>query len=347
MLETSNTHRTPRAPGTKEASLRRLAIICLSATLLTSCGMDTTSDPLQVTDTLTAATPATAPPATTPPAGNVHPAPPVQHAAYDHDTHTLILASGPNLTLIDTRTNTQRTVTLPSAPATLRAERGQLLAALPDANTITRVDLRTAIAQPTPVPGGPVDAIDLDGNRTAIILRDTATVTVLQNGNPTATTEKFQGPAQLLPTRDGSVVVLDRLTTALTPIDTTTGTKGAGLRAGQGATNAVTDRYGRILAIDTRGQELLAFSTDPLIMKQRYPVPGAPYGLAYDPTRDLAWVTLTATNELVGYDIAGGEPQERHRLPTITQPNAVAVDPDTGDIYIASANGAGYQVVRV
>ncbi|MEV0699701.1 hypothetical protein AB0I53_17595 [Saccharopolyspora sp. NPDC050389] len=326
--------------------MRRLAIICLSAALLTGCGMDTTSDPLQVTDTLAAATPATAPPATTPPAGTVHPAPPVQHTAYDRDTHTLVLASGPDLTLVDPRTNTQRTLTLPSAPATLRTDRGQLTAALPDTNLITRIDLRTATAQPTQIPGGPVDAIDLDGNRTAVILRDTATVTVLQNGNPTATTEKFQGPAQLLPTH-GGIAVLDRLTTAITPIDPATGTKGAGLRAGQGATNAITDRYGRIITIDTRGQELLAFSTDPLIMKQRYPVPGAPYGLAYDPTRDLAWVTLTATNELVGYDITGGEPQERHRLPTITQPNSVAVDPDTGDIYIASANGAGYQVVRV
>jgi sugar lactone lactonase YvrE len=326
--------------------LRRLAITCLTATLLTGCGVDTASDPLQVTDTLTAATPATAPPTTTPPAGTLHPAPPVQHAAFDRDTHTLVLATGPALTLIDPRTNSQRTVPLPSAPAGLRTERGQLVAALPDSNLITRVDLRTATAQPTPVAGGPVDAVDLDANRLAVALRDTGSVTILQNGNPTATADKLQGAAQLLPAGD-DVYVLDRLTTALTPINPTTGTKGAGLRAGQGATNAITDRYGRIITIDTRGQELLAFSTNPLIMKQRYPVPGTPYGLAYDPTRDLAWVTLTATNELVGYDIAGGEPQERHRLPTISQPNTVAVDPDSGDIYIASANGAGYQVVRM
>ncbi|MGP4018907.1 YncE family protein [Saccharopolyspora sp. 5N708] len=326
--------------------MRRLVITCLTATLLTGCGMDTASDPLQVTDNLTAATPATAPPTTTPPAGTVRPAPPVQLAAFDSDTHTLVLASGPNLILTDPRTNTQRTVTLPSAPADLHTERGQLIAALPDTNLVTRVDLRTATAQSTPVPGGPVDAVDLDANRMAVALRDTATVTVLQNGKPTATADKIQGPAQLLPATDG-IYVLDRLTTALTPINPTTGAKGAGLRAGQGATNAITDRYRRIIAIDTRGQELVAFSTDPLVMKQRYPVPGAPYGLAYDPTRDLAWVTLTATNQLVGYNIAGGEPQERYRLPTINQPNSVAVDPDSGEIYIASANGAGYQVVRV
>jgi sugar lactone lactonase YvrE len=326
--------------------LRRLVITCLTLTLLTGCGMDDSTDPLQVTDTLTAATPATSPPATTPPAGTVHPAPPTQHAAYDRDTHTLVLAAGPQLHLIDTTNGTRRTLDLPAPPANLHAQHGQVLAALPDANQITRIDLRTTTAHPTPVAGAPVDAIDLDPQRTAIALRDTGTITILNHGQPATTTEKFPGPAQLLH-HNGQVYVLDRLTTAITPINTTTGDKGAGLRAGEGATNTTQDRYGRILTIDTRGQALLAFSTDPLILKQRYPVPGAPYALAYDPTTDTAWITLTATNELVGYDIAGGEPQERHRIPTISQPDTIALDPDTKTLYIASANGAGYQVVRM
>lgn len=326
--------------------MRRLVITCLTLTLLAGCGMDDNTDPLQVTDTLTEARPATAPPTTTPPAGTAHPAPPTQHTAYDRDTRTLVLATGPQLQLIDTTNGNRRTVDLPAAPANIHARSGQLLAALPDAGQITRVDLRTATAHPTPVPGGPVDAVDLDAQRTAVIQRDTATVTILTDGRPGVTTEKFEGPAQLLD-HAGQLYVLDRLTTAITPIDPANGDKGAGLRAGQGATNAVQDRYGRILTIDTRGQALLAFSTDPLIHKQRYPVPGAPYALAYDPTTDIAWITLTATNEVVGYDIAGGEPQERHRIPTISQPDSLAVDPDNQTLYIASANGAGYQVVRM
>ncbi|RRO20566.1 hypothetical protein EIL87_01395 [Saccharopolyspora rhizosphaerae] len=326
--------------------MRRLITTCLTLTLLAGCGADDNTDPLQVTDTLRAATPATAPPATTPPAGTVHPAPPVQHTAYDRDTRTLVLAAGPQLHLIDTATGHRRTLDLPAPPGNLRAKGGQVLAALPDAHQITRVDLRTATAHPTPVPGAPVDALDLDPHRTAVALRDTATVTILTDGRPTTTTEKFQGPARLL-VQGGRLHVLDRLTTAITPVDPTNGGKGAGLRAGQGATSAVQDRYGRILTIDTRGQALLAFSTDPLILKQRYPVPGAPYGLAYDPGTDTAWTTLTATNELVGYDIAGGEPQERHRIPTISQPDSLTLDPDTHTLYIASANGAGYQVVRM
>ena len=62
---------------------------------------------------------------------------------------------------------------------------------------------------------------------------------------------------------------------------------------------------------DTRGGALLAFSLDPLLLRQNYPVPGAPYAIAYDRERDLAWVTLTETNEVVGYDVAGENSRRR------------------------------------
>jgi DNA-binding beta-propeller fold protein YncE len=102
-----------------------------------------------------------------------------------------------------------------------------------------------------------------------------------------------------------------------------------------------------VLVADTKGGALLAFSLDPLLMRQRYPVPGAPYGLAYDPKRDLLWVTLTATNEVVGFDVTGGEPEEKHRFPTVEQPNNVAVDPISGRVIVASATGKGIQVIAV
>ena len=92
---------------------------------------------------------------------------------------------------------------------------------------------------------------------------------------------------------------------------------------------------------------LMLTEDDPLLMRQRYPVPGAPYGLAYDPKRDLLWVTLTATNEVVAFDVAGGEPEEKHRFPTVEQPNNVAVDPISGRVIVASATGKGIQVIAV
>ncbi|GLZ28244.1 hypothetical protein Lesp02_04340 [Lentzea sp. NBRC 105346] len=120
---------------------------------------------------------------------------------------------------------------------------------------------------------------------------------------------------------------------------------GAGLRAGDGATNAVTDRFGRLLVVDTRGGELMAFSTNPLLMRQRFPVPGAPYGIAYDAKRDLAWITLTERNEVVGLYVAGGEPIEKYRFATVRQPNTVTTDEASGRVYVASAVNGGIQVI--
>lgn len=58
-----------------------------------------------------------------------------------------------------------------------------------------------------------------------------------------------------------------------------------------GAVAVVTDRQGRFVVADTRDGELIVFSTGPLYLRQRAPVAGAPYGAAYDPRRNLLWLT--------------------------------------------------------
>jgi len=67
--------------------------------------------------------------------------------------------------------------------------------------------------------------------------------------------------------------------------------------------------------------------------------------LAYDSQRDLAWVTLTALDEVVGLGVAGGEPVIVHRFPTVHQPDAVAVDPVSGRVLVVSASGEGLQII--
>ncbi|MEU7478865.1 hypothetical protein AB0A63_22960 [Lentzea sp. NPDC042327] len=147
---------------------------------------------------------------------------------------------------------------------------------------------------------------------------------------------------------NGRKVELDRLRSAvfeMTTDDKGSPTRGPGLRAGDGATNAVPDRFGRLLVVDTRGGEFIAFSIDPLIMRQRYPVPGTPYGIAYDAKRDIAWITLTDRNEVVGLDVAAGEPSEKHRFATVRQPNTVSVDQETGRVTVTSGDNGGIQVI--
>lgn len=328
----------------------RLIAACLVAgLLLTGCSTGGGS-PLQVTDTLVAAKPASAPPTARPPRGAVHPAPAAQLTAFDPATGTVALASSdpPALTLFDAHTPQRpaRTVPLPAGAAELRVTEGggALLVAVPEADLVARVDLRTGHVERIPVAGGPVSVVSSQG-RLVVARRDRHDVAVVDGGRVVGTVGGFRSPARVL-NQDGQVLVLDRLTTSLQPVDLATGDKGAALRAGEGATHAVTDQYGRVLVVDTRGGEIMAFSADPFVMKQRYPVPGAPYGLAYDPVRDLAWVTLTARNELVAYDVSGGEPTEEYRVPTVHQPNSVAVDPSTGKVYVASATGQGLQVVQ-
>lgn len=147
---------------------------------------------------------------------------------------------------------------------------------------------------------------------------------------------------------NGRKVELDRLRSAvfeMTTDDKGTETRGTGIRAGDGATNAVADRYGRLLVVDTRGGEFIAFSINPLIMRQRFPLPGAPYAIAYDAKRDIAWITLTERNEVVGLNVAGGEPTEKHRFSTVRQPNTVSVDQENGRVTVTSGDNGGIQVI--
>jgi len=74
--------------------------------------------------------------------------------------------------------------------------------------------------------------------------------------------------------------------------------------------------------------------------------PGAPYGIAVDPGRRRLWVTLTATNRLVGYSIAGGRPTETATYPTVRQPNSVAVDPRSGEVFVAGRDEGQLQRVE-
>jgi hypothetical protein len=332
------------------ARRRRLIAACVAATtVLTGCTTAGASDPLQATAHLVVATPAASPKPSRTAAGTVLSAPAANLAAFDPTTRTVVLAGGATLSLFDARApqTPPRTVTLPAAPTGLHtAPDGTVLAAIPTKNLVARVNLRTGTTTAIPVTGGPSDAVDL-GGPLAVALHDTHDVAIVDHGVVTrGTGGNFQDPAQLL-TPGGTLLAVDRLTTSVTQLDQHTAAAGDALRAGDGATNGVTDRYGRALVVDTRGSALLAFSTGPLMLKQLYPVPGAPYAIAYDPTRDLAWVSLTATNEVVGYDVAGGEPVERYRLPTVRQPDALAVDPVSGQVFIASAAGEGLQVVKV
>jgi hypothetical protein len=146
-----------------------------------------------------------------------------------------------------------------------------------------------------------------------------------------------------LATQGNTTVVLDRGQTSVTTI-AADGRVEQALRAGQGATTLAADPLGLVLVADTRGGQLLVYGVDPLILRQAYPVRQAPYGLAG--SRELAWVSLTASNVVIGYDLSTGIPVERVRYPTVQQPNSLAVDEASDTLYVVSGSGAGVQIIE-
>jgi DNA-binding beta-propeller fold protein YncE len=206
-----------------------------------------------------------------------------------------------------------------------------------------------------PIDGGAPKRIDLDGPAQGAVAVGGVTVialgdrlVVLDGNRPRAPIRGFSDAARLVPAPSATATkiwVLDRARSAVSVVDVSSGEISPELRAGNGAADAVADRFGRLLVTDTRDGELLAFAGDPPMLRQRFPLPGAPYGVAYDARRDLAWVTLTGRDEVVGLGVAGGEPVVIHRFPTVHQPEAVAVDPVSGRVLVVSAAGMGLQMI--
>lgn len=326
---------------------RAATAVAAGCMLLAGCSSSSDGSSLAVR---VPATPAVAPVATTVPAGVVTPVGAAVHAmVLDPRTHVLAAVADPPTRLLllnaDALAAPARTVALPAPAAqlVLSAPGGPLLVAVPGA--LLRVDQHTGDVATTKVDADVRSAMQLSDGRIAVGTANGAVLVLSADGT---VAQRITGLAEtdvLVDTPRG-LVALDRKQTAVQAVDVGKGTLGESLRAGDGATNAVTDRFGRVLVTDTAGGGLLAFSTGPLLLRQRFPVPGAPYALAYDPKTDLAWVTLTERNQVVGYDVAGGEPVERYRFPTVTQPDAVAVDANTGAVLVASAAGVGVQRIE-
>ena len=228
----------------------------------------------------------------------------------------------------------------PAADLVLAADGGSLLVPITAPGSVIRVPLDGGAPSRTDL-GGPAHGAVTVGGVTVVALGDRL---VVLDGNRLI--PGFIDATRLIPAAGKAKIwVLDRGRSAVSVVDLSTGEISPALRAGNGAASAVADRFGRLLVTDTRDGELLAFAGDPPVLRQRFPLPGAPYGLAYDGRRDLVWVTLTGRDEVVGLGVAGGEPVIVHRLPTVHQPDAVAVDPVSGRVYIVSASGAGLQVI--
>lgn len=326
------------------------AVVSLALLLATGCSSNVVDAP---PPTIEPAQAAVSPPVTQQPDGQVRPlASPGQAAVFDPATRQLAVlstdAEGQSaVALLGQDSRPPVTVPLGANATALTGDgKGGLL--LSTRGGYFRVDLTAA----TPAPA----RVDIDGKGdvdfTAIAVRedgrvvlgsaDGAVYTLTGDGGVDAELKIFARVDSLV-TQGNTAIVLDRGQTSVTTVDPS-GTKAAhALRAGEGATTIATDPRGLLLVADTRGDGLLVYSVDPLILRQRSPVRGAPYGLAG--SANLVWVSETSTNTVIGYDLSTGIPVEKVRYRTVQQPNSLAYDETSGTLYVVSATGAGVQVI--
>jgi DNA-binding beta-propeller fold protein YncE len=340
--------RRPKLPASSQLAALLVALVAVVSGVA-ACSSKTTDTP---PPTIEPAAAAVSPPAAAAPAGMLRPLGSQPRAAlFDASSRTLVvLVSGANphtesaLTVLGAGAVPPRTVALPG-PATALADDGHGVAYLSTRGGYFVVDLAAGTASR-------VDVNDQkDTDFTAIARRADGklvlgsadgAVFILSSDTTVGQQAKIFARVDSIVTHGDTAVVLDRGQTSVTAVGPD-GRAQQSLRAGDGATTMATDPAGRVLVADTRGDELMVFGVDPLIMRQRYPVPMAPYGLAG--SSRLAWVSQTAANVVVGYDLSTGIPVEKVRYPTVQQPNFLAFDDSSDTLYVISGSGAGVQVI--
>ncbi|OZD10447.1 hypothetical protein CH275_00630 [Rhodococcus sp. 06-235-1A] len=290
--------------------------------------------------------PAQSPATAVTPAGIVSRFAPVNALTFDPVTRTLVALTDASTTVSlvgDSESAETRVVDLGSTGAGLVAGRDSTVL-VPMDGSVARIDVADGQRTDLTVDADALSAADLPDGSTAVG-DDTGMVRVLDaNGQVTSTVSGGSvTSADALASTPKGVSVLDRRQTSVTDLNLDDGTLGVALRAGEGAAEMTSDEFGRLLVTDSTGTELLVFTSHDLLMRQRFPVGSQPWAIAYDQQSGIAWVTLPALNEVVGYTLDTGIPVEADRFPTVRQPDSIAVDADTGDLYVGSATGDGLQ----
>ncbi|WP_347403846.1 hypothetical protein [Mycobacterium sp. 236(2023)] len=274
---------------------------------------------------------------------------PAQSAVFDAATSSLVVLTGESAVTVMSSTGDQAQVELESAATSLAGD-GQGHAYLSTRGGYFRLDIAAGDTERVGVDGEDgtdFTAIARRADGKLVLGSADGAVYTLSSDKAVGARLKIFARVDDLVTQGNTAVVLDRGQTSVTSLNDEGTNSEHALRAGEGATTMAADSAGRVLVADTRGGELLVYGVNPLILRQRYPVPDAPYGLTGSgDASGLAWVAQTATNTVVGYDLATGIPVEKARYRTVQQPNSLAFDDASGTLYVVSGSGAGVQVIE-
>ncbi len=251
------------------------------------------------------------------------------------------------LALVDLRQRrVVRRAPLPSKGRHLALERrgGPVLVPAEDANRLVEVAIPSGHERRLDVGEHPHDAVSADG-KVFVGNEFGNSVSVVKGKRVVATLGAPVQPGGIA-AGAGFVAVVAVAERVLATYDAGSLQRLGQVDAGAGPTHVVALGR-RAWVADTEGNAILTFRLGrrPRLLSS-LAAPGTPYGMALDSKRDILWVTLTARNELVGYDVSGSRPQEVARYPTLRQPNTVAVDSPRRELVLAGVDSGKLEEIR-
>lgn len=319
--------------------------------VLVGCGAEPQAPPAAEGPLGTPAEPGEAPPTTATPAGRVLSLPggAPEGVAVDPASGLVAVAlrDPDRLALAGTRGGGIRIVPVPGAARHLvLAAPGELLVLAEDSGLLLRVRLpEGAVTSSVRVGRQPHDAVQV-GDTTFVTNEGGQSVGVVRGDRMVRT---LPGPVQPggIAAADGRVATADVRGNRLYVWDAATLKPLAQLPAGSGPSHVRPLGNGRVAVADTRGNAVLVFDLrgEPRQIG-RIKLPGRAYGLATDPARGLVYVTLPNVNQLVSLKVQpDGSLRRITAVPTVRQPNDVALDPTDATAYVAGTSGSLLEVV--
>lgn len=287
------------------------------------------------------------------------------------DGAAAVATAGPaQLVLVDpTDGDVSSRSTLTGGPGRLGSSSTSTGLVVPDAtgNTVRTVPLSSGSASGSATAGtaGTPVTVDPGPRATAVTAAGDLVVASVGSPGPSGSGDGRSGSLGVI--RDGELVrsvpgvgrptalaqfgstlaVLDTASNVVRLLDIQTYATVGSLPAGDGPTHLVVDRHGRLVVTDTRAGVLRRYdltATPPRPLPETALPPGSsPYATAYDATLDRLWVTLTATNQVVALDLSGDAPRELLRLPTVAQPDLLAVT--SGRVLVGGTRDGQLQIV--
>ena len=325
---------------------RLLPSAAVLAVVATACGS------AAVGDLPPAAEPAPSPELTAPPAGRLLPVGngPEGIVADSRSGRVAVGLRDPDrLAVIDGRRGRLvERLALPESPRHLaRGPDGDVLVPAERANRLVRVALPDGrrLAD-VPVGAFPHDAVAA-GELIFVGDERGNTVTVLDGARRIGAFPVATQPGGLAAVADGRQVAVVSVRERVVELyDAASRRRLARVPAGVGPTHVVSEpRFDRLYVTDTSAGALLVFDTRPeLELVRRVYLPGSPYGIALDAQRHRLWVTLTGSNEVVELP-AHGRPHVLRRFPTARQPDTVAVDEETGRVFVTGRHAGVVQLL--